>query len=282
MMPLLIVPYLSPENLAILDDHDISGIDLCGNGVLLSSKNRVWRTGYPNMYKDTRPIRNPFHGDSSIFARCFLLQPQYNSLSDLRSFAMRKAFSDAYELLSPGFALGTASKVVKTLEEELVIKKGEDGIALQDARRLISLLRLGLRPPLQSRVAGKTPITFEEVWNRLAGARLNGTLRSVATGLSSAGRYKVLSGIDRQCLYVDDLTLAGELLEIQPGKAFANIEIIEDHKHLVYFDARAEGNVLWASPIQTWLELSSAGPREQEAAGLLENLLAEGHGADML
>jgi hypothetical protein len=50
---------------------------------------------------------------------------------------------------------------------------------------------------------------------------------------------------------------------------------VETTRNLVYFDLRADGNALWASPIQTWLELTHGGPREREAAEGLERRLIE-------
>ena len=281
LLPLIIVPYLSDEHLAELDEKEISGIDLCGNGLLLSPEFRVLRTGLPNLYKDTRPIRNPFGGDSSVFARAFLLDPEYASLSELRNFAIRRVYTEGNLVSSGGafLSLGTASKVIKSLAEELVVSKNKRGLVLQDPGRLLSLLRLGYRPLERPRIMGRTALTNEDIWASLESSYKGS--RFVATGMYSASRYKVLSGVEKISLYVDDLKSAVDCLELVPGKAFANIELIEDRKNLVYFDARAEGNAIWASPIQTWLELATGGSREQEAALGLETLLAHGKGANL-
>jgi hypothetical protein len=283
--PLVILPYLSEDALKMLDAQDMSGLDLCGNGILLSEHFRILRTGYPNLYKGTRPIRNPYVGDSSVFVRAFLLQSEFTSLTELRSFVIRRMFTDVHDLFTPPtathFTLGTASKVVKTLEDELVVRKEGDQIILQDANRLTNLLRRGQRPTESFRLIGKTSLSNEQIWAKLLEIRQNNGIRSVATGLASAGHYGVLSGIDKLSLYVDNLQLASNMLEIQPGRAFANVELIEDRKNVVYFDSRTDGNVHWASPIQTWLELASAGPREHEAAGQLEQILIDGHGAEL-
>jgi hypothetical protein len=73
LLPLVIVPYLGATQLAVLDESEISGIHLCAKGVLLSPDYRIWQTGRPNHFKDSRAIQNPFTGDSSVFARRFLL-----------------------------------------------------------------------------------------------------------------------------------------------------------------------------------------------------------------
>jgi hypothetical protein len=275
MPPLIIVPYLSEEALRELEENDISGIDLCGNGVLIAPEFRIWRTGYPNQYKDTRPIRNPYRGDSSIFARCFLLRPSFDSLSALQEFAQERTFGAYQHDAIHSLALSTASKVVQALVDEMIVAKQGNAINLKDPRRLLLLLRRGVSKTNRPALLGKTSLNVEQIWERLADAA---NIRSVATGMASAGHYRVLSGVDALSLYVDDLDGVRDLLEIRATRAFSNLQIFEERKQSVYFDARSEGNIRWASPIQTWQELTMAGPREQEAAEELERLLLNGQG----
>lgn len=271
--PVIIVPYLSEEALHELDRNETGGVDLCGNGLLIAENFRYWRSGQPNRYKDTRPIRNPFHGDSSIFARCFLLRDNFSSLAELGQFAQERAFSAYPAFRSKALTQGTASKVIQTLVNELAVRKVGGGLELQDRKRLLMLLRKGYRRTEPPKVIGASLLSPEKVWEILKDERHYGALRAVATGLSSAGHYKALSGVGRLGLYVSDLNAATTSLQIRAGKAFANIELYEDRKNAVYFDAREEGDRLWASPIQTWMELITGGPREQEAAEEIERML---------
>ena len=273
-LPLVILPYLSEAALTTLDRSGTSGIDLCGNGLLIAENFRFWRSGQPNRYKDSRPIRNPFYGDSSIFARCFLLRDSFSSLSDLGQFAQDCTF-DAYPALrQTALTQGTASKVVQSLVDELTVRKVNGGLELHDRRRLLTLLRRGYRRMEPSKVIGSSLLSPEDIWHAVHEEREHGgSFRAVATGLSSAGYYRVLSGTGRLGLYVSDLNAATTRLQILTGKAFANIELHEERKNTVYFDAREDGGKLWASPIQTWLELATGGPREQEAAEEIERML---------
>jgi hypothetical protein len=274
LLPLVVLPYLSEVALAELDRSETSGIDLCGNGLLIAKNFRFWRSGQPNRYKDTRPIRNPFHGDSSIFARCFLLRDHFSSLLDLGKFAQDRTF-DAYPAFrQKALTQGTASKVVQSLVDELTVRKVDSGLELQDRRRLLTLLRRGYRRTEPPKVIGSSLLSPEDIWYAVQEERIHGgSFRAVATGLSSAGYYKALSGSGRLGLYVSNLNAATTRLQIRTGKAFANIELHEDRKNTVYFDAREDGGKLWASPIQTWLELAAGGPREQEAAEQIERTL---------
>ena len=105
--------------------------------------------------------------------------------------------------------------------------------------------------------------------------------RYVATGLGSAARYQVLSGPDKLSLYVSDLDAAADAIGMRETRVFPNIELIENQEDLTYFDARRREDGVWASPIQTWLELATGGPREREAAKLLRAALAQGRGEEL-
>ena len=278
LQPLIIVPYLSEESLRSLEENETSGVDLCGNGILITEDFQFRRSGQPNRYKDTRPIRNAFSGDSSIFARCFLLRDHYSSLRDLVEFAHQRTFGVHPTNKTNALTQSTASKVVHALIDDLAVIKNGGKLEIQDKRRLLKLLRQGYRKAALLNVTGTTPLSQDQIYQVLREERTKGSLRSVATGLSSAGYYQVLSGDNRLAFYVDNLAVASNKLQIRPGKAFANIELHEYRSNAVYFDSREDGDKLWASPIQTWLELMDQGPREQEAAIEIEQMLLRQHG----
>ncbi|HMO27388.1 MAG TPA: hypothetical protein PKB10_14080, partial [Tepidisphaeraceae bacterium] len=63
LSPMVVMPYLSPDNLARLESAGISGLDLCGNGiVMVGDELLVMRTGQPNRYPRSEPIRNVYRG----------------------------------------------------------------------------------------------------------------------------------------------------------------------------------------------------------------------------
>lgn len=99
LLPLIIVPYLSEERLLELEAKGVSGIDLCGNGVVLGPAFRIWRSGSPNQYKNSAPIKNIYQGNSSLFARSFLLQREFPSLAALHAWTTER-FSGKVEGVS--------------------------------------------------------------------------------------------------------------------------------------------------------------------------------------
>jgi hypothetical protein len=290
--PLLITPYLSEEQLSSLEQQGISAVDLSGNGVILGSGFTIWRSGKPNCYPASQSIRNIYRGDSSLIARCFLLRAEFASLKSLREYAVARLFSFdgagdvVHTSVRNKLTIGTASKVVRQLEEELIIRKTEWGLQVVDGNRLLENLRTNYRSDSGGRVEGKTALSAAQIWERLASKQtsleeIRADSRYVATGLGSATEYRALSSSAKLSLYVGDLGAVAELLELRATRVFPNIELIEDKNNLVYFDARRNGKETWASPIQAWLELATGGPREREAAQTLETILAQGRGEEM-
>jgi len=269
LRPLVLIPYLSDESLRLLESRGVSGLDLGGNAVIIGSAFRIWRSGAPNRFTESRPLQNPYQGDSSILTRCFLLRPTFESLRNLREFALARIVDRIDEPSEP-LQLGTASKVVQALADDVIVVKGRDTIQLVDGARLISNMERRYRRLPTRTLVGRTPFKPDEVWTRLSEWSREEGGRYVATGSGSATHYGVLFAGDRQSIYVDDLERVRNLLEVRPGPAFANVELVEDRKRLVYFDARGDGPARWASPTQTWLELAQGGPREQEAAETLK------------
>jgi hypothetical protein len=283
LRPLIIVPYLSEERLAWLEEEGVSGLDLAGNGMLLAPSFAIWRSGEPNRFTTSQPIKNVFRGSSSLFARCFLLRSKFAGLSDIRSFALSKLEASWPSTLGDTkLTPSTASKVVQALQEEMIVTKDSEGIRLLTPQALIEQLRTNYTRPRGTRLEGKAAVAGPAAWLRLRDAIRSGRFRCVATGVGSAARYGVLSGPDRLSVYVTDLKAAAEILGVESSRVFPNIELIEEKGDAVYFDVRDDGDVLWASPIQTWLELSVAGPRERAAAKVLEMAILEGRAEDLL
>jgi hypothetical protein len=280
LLPMILVPYLDEESLLFLQNEQVSGIDCSGNCVILGPSVAIWRSGEPNLFRDSRPIRNPYSGDSSIIARSFLLRNAFRSLDELRRFALGR--TQLIEPTKTPLHIGTVSKVVSALESEIIVTRSPKGILMSNSRRLLDRLRAQYRPGDTPRLLGRTKFSSDEIWLRSTGRGADTAGRIAATGMASASRYGVLSGVERLSLYVDDLAAASELLEVVEGRGFANIELVEARNNLPFFDCRREGGALWASPIQTWLELAQGTAREQEAAQNLEQQLAEGRAETMI
>src|SRR6202140_4547142 len=91
LLPLVIVPYLGPKSLERLIAAGVSGLDLCGNGVInVPGEWFVFRTGEKNRFPTSLPIKNVYRGTSSIVARVFLSRPNYKSVNEVRAEILKR------------------------------------------------------------------------------------------------------------------------------------------------------------------------------------------------
>jgi hypothetical protein len=274
--PLIVVPYLPDARLAELQAEGVSGIDLCGNGVVVvPNELLVYRTGRPNQFRSEAEIKNVFRGDSSLVGRAFLLVPEYASVQDARR---------AIEERGGSVALSTVSKVCKGLESMLVIERARGtGSAARRLRllqpdKLLDLLAENYVPPRVTRVArGKVRLTPEALRDALARGAKRG-IRVVQTGVGSVGSYAVMAKEPMQYFYCSDLDAAlGALGDaFEPTERFANVTFSETRDNTAYFDARP---ALVASPVQVYLELASGDKRAVETAGQVRRAILAPLGA---
>jgi hypothetical protein len=261
--PMLVVPYLPDARLAELQAAGVSGVDLCGNGIVVVPEEfLVYRTGRPNRFRSGAEIKNVFRGESSLVARSFLVVPEYASVQGARREIERRGGS---------VALSTVSKVCKSLESMLVIEreKGRGSAArklrLLQPDKLLDLLAANyVAPPVTRSARGKTSLSPEALRDALSRAEKRGA-RVVQTGFGSVGRYAVMAKEPVQYFYCSDLDAAlGALGEaFEPTDRFPDMMLSETKDDTVYFDARP-GFV--ASPVQVYLELVTGDKRTLETA----------------
>ncbi len=276
--PLIVVPYLSPERMEQLQESGVSGFDLCGNVIIVGGGLFIWNGGHPNFFPESRPIKNIYRGRASILVRSFLEKREFASLAELREFAlcrMEPRFlvggnTEGYGSEERKLTLSTASKVISALVEDRLVERTEIGVRLIDPGGLLFRLKAQFTKPQGSAIQGRTSLNPSECWCRLTAAMQDGRFKVATTGLGSAAHYDALAIEDRLNLSVNNAGLAIELLQITPTRAFPNVELTVATDEPPYFDCRYENKAVWASPIQTLLELSAGGPRERDAAQRLE------------
>src|SRR6185295_8823256 len=122
-------------------------LDLCGNGVInLPGEWFVFRTGEKNRFPSSLPIKNIYCGASSIVARVFLLRPNYQSVNEVREEILKREGK---------VSLSTVSKVLKALQEDLIISRNDEIRVLQPERLLEQLQNAYRRPRTKPRLQGK-------------------------------------------------------------------------------------------------------------------------------
>ena len=264
-LPLLIVPYLSEERLKELQEAGISGIDLSGNGVMIvPDRLLVYRTGQPNRFPNSDRIRNVYDGKSSIIARAFLLRPRFTSVTKLA-----ESISDTANVSLP-----TISKALFQLEQDLMIARATDGLRLIQPDKLMDALAENYRTPeVIARLVGKANVSETALLQGITKAAALRKERLVLTGASSVGRYAVVGRESMFSFYceTDPAALLKDIsASIDLENPFPNLELLWTEDERVFFDRRdTRDNRVFASPVQTWLELQKGDKRDQEAAAEL-------------
>lgn len=270
MNPMIMLPYLSADQLRELEQEQVSGVDLCGNGiVLVPGKVLVVRTGQPNRYPSSAPIKNIYRRNSSMVPRVFLTRPVFDRVSDVLVEINRRNLLVSAFRRSP-MAMGTVSKAIKAMEEDLLISRQENRLRSIQPEKLLDKLLDSYRPDKAAdTIRRRVSLSVPELPARLTelGRELN--LPIVATGLGSATRYAVMQRGELLSVYC---SRPETLLARLPGgesDRFPNLEVVFSEDETVYFDARLDDAIgfRWASPAQTWLEMMRGDKRDQETAG---------------
>ncbi len=256
--PMIQVPFLSPERLGELERAGVSGVDLCGNGVVMVP-GRLWvaRSGAPNCYRDSRPLNNPYRGRSALVARMLLQRPGWASLTELAA-AVRAA--------GAALSLAQASKAVQAMAEDLIVSKHAGTISLREPLHLLDKLGSEWRRSwVQARQALRLPAGTN--WARALSSQPR--LQWAVSGESSVARYAMFSQGGPRRIAVSNLPAAVALLggEPEPVPNYADVELLETAEPGCFFGIETDAaGMRWASRLQTWLELQSGDARQQAAA----------------
>ncbi|MCX5658603.1 MAG: hypothetical protein NTW19_02640 [Planctomycetota bacterium] len=257
--PMIQVPFLGPDRLEHLQAIGVSGVDLCGNGVMIVP-GRAWvvHTGHPNQYRESRPLQNPFRGQSGLVARALAAKPHWDDLTSLLGWMAQ----GGAKVSQP-----QASKAVRALKEELIVAKQDRKIELRDPERLLDKIASQWRPPeFHKRSMFRLPANDDGWSTRLSS---DPRLRWAVTGGSSVSRYVMFAQGGPRRIAVSDLAAATALLRgiAEPIPGFADVELVESQDSELYFlPVVDEAGVRWAGRLQTWLELQAGDARQREAA----------------
>ena len=275
--PMVVVPYLSPGKIEELATAGVSGLDLCGNGVLVvPGQMLVSRSGQPNRFPQSVKLKNVYRGKNSLVARSFLIQPEFSLVKGILELLTQRGGS---------VALSTVSKALKRLEEDLVVSRQGDVIRLLQADMLLDKLADNYDPPnITERYCGKCDLPDIRIIGTLASVASGQQGTVVMTGSASAEKYATMAREPLMSLYTS--LPPRELLErsglaIEETGRFATLEILQTTDARVFFDPRIEDGVIFASPIQTYLELANGDKRQKDAAKQVRRgILASPGGAE--
>ncbi len=270
---MLFMPFLSERQLQELEHEGLSGIDLCGNGVVVVPDwLAVFRSGGKNRFPSSALIKNIYRKNSSMVGRVFLLCAGYKTVQEIRTkINQRNLLVKRWD--KKAMSLSTVSKALKTLEDDLIITR-EGAIHLLQPDKLLEKLRENYDPPaVKERVRLKISEESGKVWKLLSKQSQTLDLPLMASGTSSVARYAVMQRGDLLTVYCPKVEMLLERLPGSQSDRFPNLELLETEDETVYFDTRREGDFRWASPLQVYLELMAGDKRDRETAEQLKALI---------
>ncbi|MFA4917331.1 MAG: hypothetical protein WC560_11770 [Syntrophales bacterium] len=264
--PMLFMPFLNERQLEDLEREGISGIDLCGNGVVVvPGIFGVFRNGGKNRFSSSAPIKNIYRKNTSMVGRVFLVRSGYDTVQEICSeINRRNLLVNSWD--KKPMSLSTVSKALKMLEEDLIITRKDTISLLQPDRLLEKLDENYVLPNIKERLRLKVPEDRGPLRKLLMNLSQKLDLPLVASGTSSVGQYAVMQRGDLLSVYCPCVE---RLLSLLPGNQmdrFPNLELVETGDETVYFDARNEGDFRWTSPVQVYLELMTGDKRDKETA----------------
>jgi len=273
IVPLVTAPYIGEKQANILADKGISWIDLSGNmSIRVSNQIYIERTGRRNRFPDTAPIKKIFQGTSSLVSRALLLKPEgFSSLYEVVDFINGRDAS---------ITKSTVSKVLKSLEEELLINKSKSLISVTNREKLLEKLTEGYLSSTE-RKSRETYRFATESTKKLFSDFSQNKLVYVACGFYAA-QIKSLAVTDQITIFVKDIeqvrmAAKQNWIRITPDAEFGNVSITEVKDPGVWFNVPLPiyNRDAVVDDIELYLEMMADTPRGPKIAEQLKKRILE-------
>ncbi len=268
---LLVAPYIGARQAKILADRGISWIDLSGN-VSIRVSNRIYieRTGRPNRFPDTAPIKRIFQGTSSLVGRALLLRPE--------GFASLEKMVDFINERNANITLPTVSKVLKKLEDELLINRSKSLVSVPDPEKLLERLAEGYKNSTERKKRNTYRFAIGDIQQLSAG--VVGVCKDYLACGFYAAQIKGLAVTDKITIFVKDVEqfrrkAEEKLVSITVDAEFGNAIITETNNPGVWFnpDWRVIDSVV--DDIELYLEMTVDTPRGPKVAEQLKRRILQ-------
>jgi hypothetical protein len=264
---LIMIPHLNPDKLRILEREGVNGMDLCGNAIIITNDWVLSVSGRPNRFQSESKSVNPYLGKAALVTRALLENPLQAKLDDLH-----------HDIQAKGGQLSQAlvSRTMQALEADLIAapKKHWRASLLQPEAAIDKLANAWSKVSSSLLWRGRVGVSVEKFLPTLF---KNASGRVAMTGLGSITQYASFSLENTVYLYADTVSDLLQDLPAERTDRFANLEIRYCKDPGVLFDTRPDQRgVIWASPLQTFLEGFNGDARTREAViPLRARLIAE-------
>lgn len=263
---ILILPYLPMEFMEQLWEKHINGLDLCGNACLHLDHRTIIITGNPNCFTPRQKTVNPYRSKAALVGRMLLDTPVFSTAQQLRKAIQQKkgSISQAY-----------ISRALQALADDTIIPT-RSNIYVQQADTLLDKLAYHWQPQTNRVWQGRVNLPLEEVQHRLFHNAIITDTQTIMTGIASAHKYVAFTIEPTLYLYTDNIAALLTQLPIQERQSFVNVVICEPKDKGVYFNGVTDDKgIIWASRLQSYLELVNGNAREQEMARILQEQLLQ-------
>lgn len=257
LVPVVVAPYIGNRQARILADEDISWIDLSANMRIQAPNLYIERTGNPNKFPDTVPIRKIFQGTSSLVSRALLLKPDgFSSLDEVTDFINSR---------NANITSSTVSKVLKSLEQELLIDKSKSLIRARAPEKLLDRLTEGYINSTERKTRKAYKFAADDV--RYIFSAFSNPNRPIDYAVCGFYAAKGLAVTNEITMFVKDIEKVRKAA-VPEDSAFGNVTIIETNEPGVWFNTPKQPNntVAVVDDIELYLEMMAATPRGPEIA----------------
>ena len=268
VIPLLIAPYIGKKQAQMLKEKGISWIDLSGNmSVKVSNLIYIERTGQRNRFPDTAPIKKIFQGTSSLVSRALLLKPEgFSSLFEIVDFINER---------NANITLSTVSKVIKSLEEELLVNKSKSLILVINQEKLLDRMTESYTNYIKRKVRKTYKFSAEKPRYYVSMKRNVQKSNYLACGFFAA-QIRGLGATNEMTISVRDMDQARKDFDfLEPDAEFGNIKLIENKDVEPWFNSidieiKIEQAIKTTIPIvddiELYLEMMTDTPRGPKIA----------------
>jgi hypothetical protein len=253
-IPVLVVPYMTPAGARAAEEAGLSWIDLSGNAHIRSDDLYVRVEGRPNQFRSRGRPSSPFAPKSARVTRVLLEDPS-------RWWRQKELVA------ATGLDDGSVSRIVRRLDEELLLERRERELRPRDPGRLLDAWAQDYRFTHHDILTGHISGNGIELARDLA-QRLDALdVRHAFTGLPAAWAIDHFARFRLTTVYVEGNPRdAAKRLELRQGSAGANVQLVGPDDLGVFIGEHPHDGLNCVSPAQVYLDLLHLPERAHEAA----------------
>lgn len=253
-IPVLVVPYMTPAGARAVEEVGLGWIDLAGNARIRSDDLYVRVEGRPNLFRSRGRPSSPFAPKSARVTRVLLEDPG--------RWWRQKELAAA-----TGLDDGSVSRIVRRLDEELLLERRERKLRPRDPDRLLDAWAQDYRFTHHDILTGHISGSGIELARDLA-QRLGALdVRHAFTGLPAAWAIDHFARFRLTTVYVEgDPRDAAKRLELRQGSGGANVQLVGPDDLGVFIGEHPHDGLNCVSPPQVYLDLLHLPERAPEAA----------------